>query len=377
MALLLCCYTGQAANIECSQQFSASCVVLDAINATNNEELHINSHSNAESVDRFELRAESHTNELPIVIFTTFPSLQALDYQNASVTILTNDTFKNAHALHSLRLSGNRIKTIPANVFASAVNLTVIYLDSNEIEMIENHAFDGLAILVTINLNRNRIKILTKFALIGAASLNHLQIRDNELETIEEGALFLPKLTDALLTGNKLTTIADNLFAPTATLEIADFSSNQISHIDQAIYNKTKLLFLNNNPVEKINLTAIAESDSLLRLHLNSTYFKFPEHWPEQQTANRSSKMTDLNLSRNNITTGNIFKHLVMFNKLNNLLLDDNDITHIHDTYQVRNLFPSLKAISFKNNPICDWLENNLDIFRRNEIEIISDCELF
>lgn len=110
---------------------------------------------------------------------------------------------------------------------------------------------------------------------------------------------------------NILTTITDHLFGPIAALRTVDFGHNQIVHIDEAIYNKSEVLILDNNPIENLNLTAIAESDKLLDLTLNSTYFQFPEHWPEQQTANRSSKLVNLKLSMNNIT-----KQLVIFSNI-------------------------------------------------------------
>lgn len=366
----------QSTDIECSRKFDTSCVIVDTINTTNTDEIQIKSTQNAESIVRLELKAVSLTIELPTVIFTTFPSLQVLDYPNASVTILTNNTFENAQALHTLLLSNNQIQTVPANVFVTAKKLRTIHLDWNEIETIEDHAFDGLEHLSDINLNGNRIKLLQKFALIGATSLNTLHIQHNALETIEEGALDLPHLNEALFVANKLNILSDNLFGQIQTLKIVDFGHNQITHIGPALYNKTKELILDNNPIENINLTAIAEAENLCGLSLNSTGFELPEHWPEiESLTNHSSQLINLNLANNNLTTGNVLKHLSIFNNLITLNIDNNGITHLHDTYQIRDLFRNLTIISLLNNPICDWLPDNIDIFHRDEFTIQSNCD--
>lgn len=373
--VLLCGYLNSigAVDIECNFQLARFCLVKTAINVTDGDEVRILPVAEDQVVSRFSLTLPSQLGTVPKVIFDTFPVLEDLTLNAAGIKALSGDRFANAKILQNLLLNDNQIQVIRSETFVGATNLERLELTHNEIEEVEDHAMKGLANLRTLKLNNNRIKVLRSVALTGASSLEYLHIYSNELETIEDGALNLPNLIEAFFAYNKLKILADNLFVLAPKIEITDFSGNQLTHIGKAFYGCHRIysLFLENNRIEDVNLTGFAGMAALTALSLNNTGFKLPEKVPTADTNGTKSILTRLNLSNNQLSTGNIFKHLAVFGELQEVYLDNNRFTHFHDTYQIKDMFPKLTHIELVNNDqICEWLQDNIEIFQRDEIRV-------
>lgn len=383
--MAICCIVAMngdrtaAADIVCSERSTQrTCVVIEPIKADDDLRIQYNqSFTQVDQIDALELKAPSSINVIPSVIFSTFPLLHALDFPNASVQSVSPATFENASQLQKLNLHGNEIRTLPGHAFSHASNLTRIDLSWNKIVSIEDYALDGLANLTELNLNGNRIGTLRQHALTAAKSLFTLRLESNDLETIEDGALNLPALGELLLAQNKLKSLSDNWLDQAPSVSIVDVGCNQLTRIGQAFSNirNLSILILDNNPIGDLNITRLAALEKLNGLSLNNTGLKlFAEDLHNADTAASKSPLARLNLSYNNLTTGNIFKYLSAFNQLNVLFLDNNELTHLHDTFKIRDQFPTLNIISLMNNPICDWLQDNIDIFRRDEIIVYYSC---
>lgn len=369
-----------ASDIICSElSTDSTCIVLQPINDTDDKPIQFNStFPHPETAKVLQLKVQSNVKEIPPVLFATY-ALKYLEFPNASVQSISSATFEHAKNLRKLDLHGNRIRVLPARVF-SHTKLEWINLSWNEIDNIENYALDGLVNLNLINFIGNRIKVLHQNALTGASHLHTLHLESNGLETIEDGALRLPALNKLLLGRNHLKTLADNWLWQAPLIQVIDLSHNQLTNMEQAFSNSHNLseLILDNNPISELNLSSFVALENLSILALNDTGLELnADNIHKLNATSASSPLTLLNLSHNNLTTGDVFKHLVAFNHLNVIFLENNELTHLHDTYKIKDLFPQLNTISLMDNPICDWLQDNIDIFKRDEIAVLHNCSTF
>lgn len=388
LVVAICCFTAgrsehvTSPGIACSPfSLPNNCVILEHIDADQQQPIEFNPlPPQPDRVRAFGLTVESNVPEIPQIIFTTFKGLEKLILPNANVSSLSPATFEHAINLRELSLDKNRIRTLLPHVFAQAANLKWISLSGNDIDNVENGALDGLENLTSINLNDNAIRVLRQNALTGAKLLFTLRLEHNGLEVIEDGALNLPALGELLLSKNNLKSLADNWLVQAPQVSIVELGYNQLTHVGQAFAgcHHLSILMLDNNPLEQLNLSDFTALEKLGGLSLNDTTFTLPADDHIQHAWNASttkSPLARLNLSYNNLTSGEVFKHLVAFNQLNVLVLDNNELTHLHNANQIKQHFPQLNIISLVSNPICDWLQDSIDVLRRDNIVVHYSCE--
>lgn len=366
--------------VKCAEPTSSyACLILESIDAPNAAALKINVlDPNGTQVHTFELREPSNIPVVPATIFTTFPSLRTLTFPNASVKTISSETFVNATNLQYLDLAGNQLRTIQARTFAPASKLYSISLNWNQIDNIENNALDGLEELRKFSAIGNRLRVLQRNALIGAKQLFSLRLDSNELETIEDGALDLPELRELILSHNWLTSLNDQWLAQATNAYLIDLSYNRLTHIGNAFTNarNVSILMLDNNPFENLHLNEFVGLSKLDGLSLNDTgLILHPDDlndWPHGNAT--KSPLARLNLAYNNLTTGDVMKHLSAFSELNVVILNNNELTHLHEANKIKQHFPQLNIIGLVSNPICDWLLDSLEVLQRDEIVIHYSC---
>ena len=118
---------------------------------------------------------------IPNSLFDTFVNLEyvLIHFTNKFET-MKREYLRNAHNLKSLKVYGNPIKKIDANVFAEAKNLKNINFCNNHIELIHKEAFNGLPNLREVYLFENNIKKLHPQTFSSIATLNLLDLSGNE-----------------------------------------------------------------------------------------------------------------------------------------------------------------------------------------------------
>lgn len=227
--------------------------------------------SQANNILEFMVSYETKMDVIPNGIFDMFHYLEQLKLQGVGLKTLHHSDFENAWNLHNLTLSDNKLERIPSSIFSRAVNLIELNLDGNEILHLENDAFNGLHQLYYLSLNRNRLITLKSYAFSGAPHLNDLRLEYNEIEVLEMGVFDLPDLMFLYLGHNQLKIIPDDSFKNTQLIGL-DLQSNQITHLGNSIYDlKTlrTLILLNNDQINDLNTTRIAEMNYLVEFKYN------------------------------------------------------------------------------------------------------------
>lgn len=157
--------------------------------------------------------------------------------------------------LARLDLSGNFLKTIPANSFKNFINLQVLNLSTNAITYIHESAFQSLIEVISIDLSYNKLTTLAENLLSNNSVLTHLNLSHNYLNSLDSisskslkmliasyceiyelnkySLSLLPNLVTLILSRNFLTTLPDGLIA--RSLGILDVSYCRI----RTLSNKT------------------------------------------------------------------------------------------------------------------------------------------
>lgn len=335
---------------------------------------------NVAEVKRFILdnALQSQLPTIPVIIFETFPLLNYLKLNTAGLRAISQMDFQNASKLCSLQLCYNQIQLIPADVFLFAQNLQHLDLSHNEIADLANQSMNGLIYLRVLKLAHNRIHILRKHALRGATNLECLNMESNDLETIEDDALHFPHLIEVIFRSNKLKSLSEDVFQKTPNINFIDFGFNELIKIGRAFYScdSVQSLNLDGNPLDDVNLTALADMQSLTRLSLNDTRFKGVAL---NAVASRKSILTRLSLANNRLANEDVFHSLAMFGKLKVLLLNDNRFQQLPPITSIKNLLPELSVINLVHNErICDWYNKNEVVSTRLQIQlVVGECTYY
>lgn len=365
-----------ALDVKCDQTFPSYCFIAAAIDLPDNEELNIAPMDHSHMVARFEIAPVSNLKTFPKSIFETFPNLEAVTLNSANIKSLAPFTFEKAFNLKDLHLKMNKIMKLKKFLFMNAAKLEQLDLSGNEISIIEDDAFSGLTNLRTLKLNGNRLKSLKNRTFVGLVNLEYLHLYSNRLDTIDPKAIDLPKLTEVFFGNNRLRILPTDLFINAPNLEVTEFSNNRLTHIGETFSHCHKIYSLNleNNPIEDIDLMKFAKMRSLSSLSLNSTNFRFPDGPPAKENGitATSQSVESLNLGNNNLSSANIFHHLIMFPELQRLYLYNNRFTNFENLSEIKTMLPKLNTVDLIGNSlIIDWLRNNYEMFKRLNINIL------
>lgn len=130
-------------------------------------------------------------------------------------------------SIRSLKIGGNRIKTINCGDLDSYPLLQILDFSSNVIDFIEEDALGRQDSLTILLLSDNKIKEIPKSL---PEKLEVLKIERNELEQITEGDLQgLTKLEVLALNDNKIRIIGARAFSQLVSLVMLDLSRNPVS----------------------------------------------------------------------------------------------------------------------------------------------------
>ncbi|XP_008591951.1 PREDICTED: osteomodulin [Galeopterus variegatus] len=248
--------------------------------------------------------------------------IQQLYLQFNEIEAVTANSFINATHLKEINLSHNKIRSqkIDYGVFAKFSNLLQLHLEHNnleefpfplpkslerlllgynEISRLQTNAMDGLVNLTMLDLCCNQLhdSMLTEKILAKMEKLMQLNLCNNRLESMPPG---LPSsLMYLSLENNSISSIPENYFDKLPKLHALRMSHNNLQDIPYNIFNLSNLielnighnklkqafyiprslehLYLENNEIEKINVTAMCPSiDPLHHHHL--TYLRVDQN---------------------------------------------------------------------------------------------------
>lgn len=315
---------------------------------------------------------------VPTALFTIFPKLKKLELQ-ARIEALNASDFTNATHLQHLTLN-NQIEVLPTRIFALAQNLTSITLSKNRISRIEDYAFDGLEHLEQLMLGKNLLRSLNRLAFAGLPKLNFLNLRDNDIETIEDGTFALPNLGELTLSKNKLKTLSDHIFDGASLLRNIAIDNNELEQVGHSLHNlpKATRIVLFQNKIHDLDIIALARLPELTTLWLRESGFSFGNRsLDEYELESRSSKVSYLDISANNLYDKDDLKRLTIFKELKTIMLDGNKYTEwdLGDK-TMREHFPDLETFHLSQNKWnCDWLRPVLTQLINDHIRpVSSDC---
>lgn len=174
-----------------------------------------------------------------------------------------------------------------------------------------------------------------RLAFVGATYIKVLQLDSNRIKTIEAGALSLPYLEKLDLSTNELKSLHDTALTP-----------NLVT------------LTVDKNPIETVNLSALATLEKLEQLYMSRTMLKF---LPETTQMPTKSKLKRFWLQYNGLSNPYILRNLSIFGQLEQITVDNNNFTVLEDADKIKNYFPNLKELRLEGNepPLCDWIKSN------------------
>lgn len=359
--------------VRCIEILQTCCLIRQAVNLTENENLEISPISSPHKLTMFEMKPPSILIRFPGLIFNSFPNLVEVKLNRAGIESLTQNVFLHASNLQDLYLLRNKLNIIESSTFIHAPELRALNLARNQINEIQDDAFQGLKKLRRLHLHGNKIRVLQKDTFNNLVSLEYLYLHSNEIATIESGALHLPRLEQLFMRNNKLSALSDDIFPQFPALIIVQFSNNKLTSIGEAFVNCHKLYTLDlsdNDQLENIELHKFAKLSALVGLFLDNVGLSVLDDKPTADTSVKSS-LTKLHLARNHLSDLNIFYKLSVFPELEEVYLYKNNITRLGNVNFIQKYLPKLQKLYIDNNSfVNEWYNENADELNSSRITV-------
>lgn len=359
--------------IRCDSQLSNWCVIAEAVNITDGEEIAIANSDHKEKVTHFTWRTASNVKHIPNVIFETFPNLEICDLAIGLEEIEPAD-FNCAENIVTFALLKNRIRLLPTGVFVRAAKLDTLQLEYNRIERIEDYALKGLDRLLTISLNSNYVTIIGRYTFAGSPNLQQIDLSNNDVYNIEQGAFDLPRLKSVSLGGNHLKTLPNGLFDQAPLLATFDINDNNFHTVPEAFFGDNAIdnLDMSWNPLDEVRLKDWAKMPKLQTLLLHQTGIVWPS-FTDQWEIPSESTATEIDLSYNKVANPDILKLLSVFGKLEKLHLNGCRITTINNIIDIKEHFPNITELHVEYNEMdCDWVKTAADFLNRVDVNLAA-----
>lgn len=285
------------------------------------------------------------------------------------------DFYENAENVYKIQLEFQNLTKIKGSAFIGAYNVIEIDLDHNQILYIGEDAFETASNLTTLSLTKNNLTVIRANTFAGAINLKRLHLNQNKIEHIEDGAFNLPNLENILLQNNRLTRLSSSMFIGTKRLKEVVFEENELTQINEAFthLHRLEILILDYNQIEDINLMKLSHLTELSHLSLRKSGFHFTEEnsFDIDTLVNSSSKLEFLDLADNDLSDSSIMLKLRMFQRLEIINFEYNDMKYLDYTYKIRKWFPFLHIMNLAYNPIsCEWIDNFVSYLSKVNLKV-------
>ena len=210
-----------------------------------------------------------------------------------------------AHLI-SIDVSHNDIESVTGDAFTSTggSSLTHLRLAGNRLTVLPDSVFSGLSALYHLDLSGNQLTNLTRPLFDDLSSLRYLLLADNRISHIDSTVFdSLPRLESLALENNELSTLPESVFGRLSSLKTLTLQGNRLSAVDANVFSTTYpsllTLKLDRNRISDLSQVQIANLTSLETLTLSANRLTaIPDGYFV-----RFSNITDLDLSRNNISS--------------------------------------------------------------------------
>lgn len=271
----------------------------------------------------------------PAEIFEIFPYVDHVSIQS-NLKVLSQNDWKNAINLKTLRLSGNKLS--------------------------EFMSFNGLKNLKKLELEQNQLSIIRRDFLVGMDKLEELYLGQNGIHSIEDGSFDHANLIFLDLSRNNLTTLSDSVFSKCPKMRAVEIGHNQLTHIGQSMYSlqHVTLIGLSFNHIEDIDLAEFSKMPRLKSLLLESSGFSFVSTSGVSSDQSNNTALELLNIEKNNLTNLD-FSKLKTFNGLKSLCILGNPLIKCDQlsAAEIKRVFPNLEKLGWNG---AGWQSENFNI---------------
>lgn len=284
------------------------------------------------------------------------------------------EAFRVAPQLLSVKLSSNRLVTLPPRIFSPLTHLDQLLLDGNRLESIAPKMFEGLSDLQEIDLSRNNLASLAAGLFTGLSKLHFLNlgrnyikelpptifhpltnlktlfIYNNEIKTLDGGMFAgLDNLTQLKLHYNQIGSLPPQLFWSLRKMNTLTLSANRLQTIpEKTFYHmpEMKKLTIYNNPLLTLPDQLMGHMPQLQEFYLYNTKLAT---LPPNLFANTSGMIT-LNVHINERLSelpSDLFCCLPFLDKLS---LKSNQLVRLHP--QLFSRLPRLRLLYLNDNKL-------------------------
>lgn len=288
--------------------------------------------------------------------FRLTPQLKSVKLSINRLSSLPPRVFSPLTQLTQLQLDRNQLETIAPEMFRGLSNLLEIDLSWNSLRGLSVGLFDGLAKLQVLNLGRNAIKTLPPVIFKPLSSLECLLLYYNKIETLDVGMFDgLDNLTELKLHQNLIASLPPQVFWPLRMMKTLTLSSNQLQTIpEKSFYYMPKMekLTIYNNPLVSLPEQLMGNMPDLTEFYLYKTNLSA---LPANLFANMSG-MTILHIYSNKELSelpADLFCCLPVLDELG---LKYNSLVQLHP--QLFSRLPKLKLLYLNDNKLQALPEN-------------------
>ncbi|XP_072518641.1 toll-like receptor 22 [Salminus brasiliensis] len=201
------------------------------------------------------------------------PQLNVLRLKGNKISALTANMFVPCFNLTELDLGDNKISHISAAVFSGLTQLRKLHLQLNDLTQVRN-SLEMLPTLEFLDLSRNRIRKLSCSDFANLTHLTHLYLYSNKISKLES-CLFkdLNNLQILKLGTNKLLTVGNAFKNGPKSLRELQLTYNKLSALENGIFkglHNLKSLVISDNQITTIKAYTFTGLTNLAQLFLSS-----------------------------------------------------------------------------------------------------------
>ncbi|OWF47667.1 slit homolog 2 protein-like [Mizuhopecten yessoensis] len=309
--------------------------------------------------------------------FGNFVKLSVLNLAKNDIVAISQHALKGLPSLNSLNLSGNKLSNSSALslVFRHLENLTELCLTGNDLQNLPDGMFESMVKLKTLDLSQNSLKSLKSEAFRGLVFLTNLRLSSNRITDLSADVFQNLRLLDKLDLSNNVLIHFDDIVLPGMALTF-NISNNKLMNFPNS-FRQTKVvtLDLHANSIVTLSSISTASLQSITFLDLSQNKISRIEEGAFEGLNN----LEVLNLTRNQLTVNlslNVFRGS---SKLLDLDLSHNNLTSVDFMFS-NNTLDMVKTLRLDHNPIDTVSDMTNKAFNKSspalETLVISFCRI-
>lgn len=214
------------------QFFGHTCELHDAVVDEDNFNLVVETDGSDDSVNSISIGNNTALRFIPSSLFTQFPNVHYLFFDNAGIENLTPGSFNGASNVVLIEARHNSFESIPAGVFDDLETLFVLDISNSGINDIHEDAFANNPTLLELDINENNLTRISAGWFRNLVNLEQLNIISNHISEIEDGAFSsLAALSTLYLRYNQITEITPEMFGESTQMVFFSVNGNLLTSV--------------------------------------------------------------------------------------------------------------------------------------------------